>query len=337
MTMHNVSVFIKKSDWVQALSKCERCDFYHTWDYHNVSFFNGEGSPILFDVNINGRGLIFPLLERSIEGEVKKDLTSVYGYPGPLLYGDVDETYFNELWSCFVSFLVDNGYVSLFSRCHPLYFNGYIKNHSDFSGEVVFIDLYLSEDEQWRFYRGNHRRDINKLNKIGVVCHYDDDSSNLDEFIDNYYSTMNKLNASDFYFFSRDYYLKLIESTDFKARLYSCVYNGEVICSGFFVFFKEIVQYHLGGTKPGFYHLSPTKMMFDKVRRDAMELGCKYFCLGGGVGGRSGSLFNFKLGFSKHVEEFRTIKLILDESSYRELSSHATGDDSFFPKYRIKP
>ncbi|PPL14804.1 hypothetical protein UN63_14615 [Oceanisphaera arctica] len=187
-----------------------------------------------------------------------------------------------------------------------------------------------------RFYRSNHKRDINKLNKLGVVCCFDNDESKLDEFIDNYDSTMNSLNASDFYFFSKDYYLKLIYSTDFETRLYSCLYNGEVICSGFFVFFEDVVQYHLGGTRSEFYHLSPTKMMFDKVRKDAIELGCKYFCLGGGLGGRNGSLFNFKLGFSKHTEEFRIIKLILDEREYRDLSSHVMNDDLFFPQYRKK-
>lgn len=336
MVMNNVSMVSDKDGWVQALSKCERYDFYHTWDYHNVACLNGEGIPVLFDISMDGRGIIFPLLERPIDNSFKKDLTSVYGYPGPLLYGEVDKQCFNDLWSHFVCFLVNSGYVSLFSRCHPLYLDGHIENNSDFSGEVVIVDLFLPEDEQLGFYRSNHKRDIGKLHKAGVVCYFDNDKSKLEKFIDNYNSTMSKLNASDFYFFPMDYYFNLIESVDFETRLYSCEYNGEVICGGVFVFFGEMVQYHLGGTKSEFYHLSPTKMMFDKVRKDAMALGCKYFCLGGGLGGRKSPLFNFKLGFSKHVEEFRTIKLILDEVEYKNLSLHVENDGSFFPRYRTK-
>lgn len=336
----NVLVVVEESDWGMSLSKCDRYDFYHTWDYHHVACLNGEGKPVLFDVNMDGRGFIFPLLARSIEGSLKKDLTSVYGYPGPLLYGDMDEAYFNEMWTCFSRFLVEADYVSLFSRCHPLYLSDYVKKHTLFSGKVVVIDLYFPEVDQLGFYRSNHNRDIKKLNGLGVVCHFVNDMNDvsdefyLSKFMENYNATMTQLNASVFYFFSREYYLKLMRSDEFETRLYSCEYNGEVICSGMFVFCKDMVQYHLGGTHPDFYRLAPTKKMFDTVRKDAADLGYKFLCLGGGVGSKEDSLFNFKSGFSKHVEEFNLIKVILDEREYRSLSCCIDDDGSFFPLYR---
>ncbi|WP_116472441.1 GNAT family N-acetyltransferase [Zobellella maritima] len=334
--MNSVNIINDKVGWDKALSKCTNYDFYHTWEYHSVSCSNGEGEPILFDTYIGSIGLVFPLLERSIYGSDKKDLTSVYGYPGPLLYGDVNALNIERVWRAFKIFLIESEYVSIFSRCHPLYVDHCLEKYSCCSGKVVIIDLDKPEEEQLRCYRSNHKRGINKLNKMGIVCHFDNSHPRLSDFIDNYNATMQSLAASDSYFFNDAYYSKLIGSKGFSTRLYSCEYNGCVICSGLFMFCGEVVQYHLGGTKPGFNNLSPTKLMFDQVRKDAMALGYRYFCLGGGVGSCEDSLFNFKLGFSKHVENFRLIKIILDECEYRKLTRNIIDSSSFFPLYRAK-
>jgi hypothetical protein len=59
------------------------------------------------------------------------------------------------------------------------------------------------------------------------------------------------------------------------------------------------------------------------------------FHLGGGVGGRSDSLFEFKLRFDPGAErEFAIGKAIHDESAYRELAGPGADLPGFFPAYR---
>ena len=325
----------EKKSWDLFLSLCKGHDFYHTWDFHALSQENGEGTPILFRVSGQGGGLIVPLLSREIHGTSYKDLTSVYGYPSPLIYGEVESAEIMGLWEKLICFLREKGYVSLFSRLHPLLTPEPLQeNIGNFCGKIVFINLRLSEKQQLSNYRKRCLTGIRSLERRNVLCCYDKVESCLQDFIKNYEATMRIVKAEDKYFFSKKYYFNLLEAKNFDARIYFCKYEKHVVCSGLFVFCNDFVQYHLGGTNPEFYKLSPTKLMFEKVRRDAVAEGKKYFILGGGLGSLEDSLFKFKAGFSKLTADFHVTKLILHQEIYEELSSGIPGISDFFPAYR---
>ncbi|XOF34024.1 MAG: hypothetical protein ACL93V_01610 [Candidatus Electrothrix sp. YB6] len=324
-----------KKRWSNALSLAEKFDFYHTWDFHVISRDNGEGAPVLFKISTKNAGLLIPLLEREIPNTRYNDLTSVYGYPSPLVYGDASNDEIVSMWSGFTRHLIDSGYISLFTRLHPLVTPEYIVDLCGiFSGKVVVIDLSLSQGEQIRGYRKGHKCDINTLKKKEVDCYHSNDEESLHFFILNYEATMRSLNASSMYFFPEFYYRDLLNASNFETRIYSCKYDNVVICSGIFVFCGEIVQYHLSGSNPDYYRLAGTKMMIDTVRTEAFLEGKKYFVLGGGLGAAEDNLFKFKSGFSKRTENFNVIKLILNEQEYEELSSDCKQNTDYFPKYR---
>lgn len=324
-----------KADWEKSLSKAPRHDFYHTMDFHQISSRNGEGDPILLDIRLERGGVLFPLLSRSIKDSTLKDLTSVYGYPSPLIYGEIGRAEIPLFWDYFTSYLYQQGYVSLFSRCHPLV-TPEILGEDLFhrSGRVVIIRLDRLEEEQVSEYRTNHKRDIRKLERIGVRCQQSNSAKDLADFVANYEATMKSLDAAPYYFFPENYYRQLLDAKSFDTRIYSCTLDGSVICSGIFVFCGEFVQYHLGGTAPGFGNLAPTKLMFDTVRKDASRLGYKYFCLGGGLGCHEDSLFLFKAGFSRFGRDFFLIRKIINHKEYQRLSENTPIDTNYFPKYR---
>ncbi len=326
-----------KKEWRNALSFVEGFDFYHTWDFHAISQKNGEGTPVLFKISKQNSGLLIPLLERKIPDTNYKDLTSVYGYPSPLVYGDVSNDEIVSMWNDFTRHLIESDYVSIFTRLHPLVTPEPIVDLcGSFSGKVVVIDLSLSQDEQTRGYRKGHKYDIKNLKKSDIDCYHSNDEESLRFFILNYEATMRSLNASSMYFFPELYYRGLLESSNFETRIYLCKYKDTIICSGLFIFCGEIVQYHLSGSNPEFYKLAGTKMMIDKVRADACHEGKKYFVLGGGLGAGEDNLFKFKAGFSKRTENFNVIKLVLNQERYDELSSACNQNTDYFPKYRIK-
>ena len=124
--------------------------------------------------------------------------------------------------------------------------------------------------------------------------------------------------------------------------------DGEVISGGLFTLCDGIVQYHLGGTRNTALKLSPTVLIFDTVRRWSPKNGAHTFHLGGGVGGKTDSLFQFKAQFkaqfSRRRHEFVTWRWIVAQETYRELSRQKQLSDlerglraispSFFPAYR---
>lgn len=330
-----ISKITSKTDWDEALVKAPRHDFYHTWDFHHVSRLNGEGEPILFEVRMPGGGILFPLLARRISGSTLCDLTSVYGYPSPLTYGELDSEALAPFWDVFLDYLKQHGYVSLFSRCHPFLTPKALGEGSyQHCGRVVVIGLDRSEEEQFGEYRTNHQRGLRKLQKLGVDCQAGSSAENLADFMRNYEATMRSLHAAPYYFFPKIYYQGLLAARSFDARIYSCTLDGQIICSGIFVFCGEFVQYHLGGTAPDFTCLAPSKLMFDTVRRDACRQGYRHFCLGGGHGSQEDSLFQFKAGFSSQTRDFFLIKKVINEEEYQRLCEQVADTSDYFPKYR---
>ncbi|MNF23025.1 FemAB family protein [compost metagenome] len=324
-----------KNEWEEALLKASRHDFYHTWDFHQISRQNGEGDPRLFEVRAQHGGILFPLLSRPIAGSSLRDLSSVYGYPSPLTYGLINRDEVPGLWDALLSHLFQRGYVSLFSRCHP-FLTPEILGEDAYShcGRVVVISLDRSEQEQRNEYRTNHRRDISRLEQLGVVCQPESSARSLADFMANYEATMRSVEAAPYYFFPKSYYQGLLAARSFDTRVYSCTLGDRVICSGIFVFCGQFVQYHLGGTAPGFAHLAPTKLMFDTVRKDACRMGYRHFCLGGGHGSQEDSLFRFKAGFSSETCDFRVIRKVINPDEYQRLSASVAIETSYFPRYR---
>ena len=136
-----------KQDWNIVLNQVDTFDFYHTFDYHKISSNPISEKPILI-VYEKGKNLIaFPFLLREIPGTNLYDLSSVYGYGGPIskLNGTFHpDEYTKELQE----FLKDKGIVSVFSRLHP-----YINQENIITdlgsieslGKVVNIDVTILE------------------------------------------------------------------------------------------------------------------------------------------------------------------------------------------------
>ena len=78
--------------WDDRLAVARR-DIYHLAGYHAYAEGSGEGEPMLITVGDRERGLAWPYLLRRIDameglaGTDATDVTSVYGYPGPIAWG----------------------------------------------------------------------------------------------------------------------------------------------------------------------------------------------------------------------------------------------------------
>jgi len=335
-----LKILTSEFEWREAINGMNH-DWYHTWDYHHIALLNGEGIPMLLVFGEKNSRICLPILLRKINDEWN-DATSVYGYPGVVsnIKGDEKELY-RLFFQDVMHWANENKVVSIFSRLNSCIDGSYEElNHlAESQGETVVIDLSLPIDEQRKRYRKNYRNLVNKLERDGVTCSWENNAKELSEFIGIYNQTMDSLGAADHYYFSRSYYDLLINSEDFEVRIYSCFHEGRKICSGLFVFCGDIVQYHLSGTVSEYKNSAPTRLMIDTVRKDATSLGYQVFHLGGGTGNGRDSLFDFKYGFSKEVVDFRVLKLITNEEKYVQLSGIDINDidqpiEGFFPLYR---
>jgi hypothetical protein len=317
--------------WREILERSYQYDFYHTRDYHRLAEKRGEGEAFLFVYQEEGYFLALPMLLRpinSVQGLEMTDyydVTSVYGYPGPVASTPyLPDFVVRGFQKSLIEFFSQQNVVSVFSRLHPLI--PHQKLWLDGLGEIiekgktVSIDLSLPVDVQRMLYRKNHKYDINKLQRLGVNCYQDKEGRHVKEFIEIYYENMRRVAAGAAYFFEDDYFLTLMGANDFKTCLFICELSGEIICGGLFTLCDGLVQYHLGATRTNFLELAPMKLVFDTVRLWASQQNAKFFHLGGGVGGHEDSLFHFKAGFSKSRHPFYLWRWAVNPTVYNELN-----------------
>lgn len=335
--MLSLQICRDRNSWRSVLAEYGDHDFGHTYDFHVISEKNGEGRPILFDVRDDEGSpvLCWPALLRQVPGTKCFDLTSVYGYSGPLVR-KVDKI--SDAMSMMFDAMKGHRIISLFARMHPLLINNDVSQMlgCEQIGNVVVIDV-AKQRETLETYRANHRRDILKAAEEGVYTVVDADCSNMGDFIRIYSHTMRDLHAKYYYFFDETYFSGLVNAVDFNVRLILAKYGDAVIGAVLLVITNNIMHYYLGGVDRGFIRFSPLKIMLAAAHRLAIGGGVRYFVLGGGPGGMDDSLIRFKRGFSKLVYPFNIIKKVVDEEAYKEVCTMKNIDfeyDCYFPAYR---
>jgi hypothetical protein len=345
----------QRARWMDVLSRSFKYDFYHLPEYHALAEEQGEGTARLFVYREGEHFIAIPLLLRPIGalpcharwGEELWDATSVYGYAGPIAsHPEIPASVVRSFQTALRDGLLERNIVTAFSRLHPLLpQREFLTNLGEYAplGPTVSIDLDLDTEVQRSQYRKNHKRDINKLRRLGARCFHDQDRRYFDEFVSIYYENMRRVDASEDYYFDNGYFdtLALMDS---RVHLFICMLESTVICGGLFFSCDGIVQYHLGGTRDAFLELSPLKLVLDTARLWANEHQARVYHLGGGVNSREDALFHFKAGFSNRTHEFAVWRSVLLPEVYDQLCvEKAQGceryapdrdDLSFFPAYR---
>ena len=340
--MHHFNIINSKNEWNKALNLMKMYDFYHTHDYHKLSANNGEGSPVLILFTKEKYSIALPLLERNID-ELKewKDMTSVYGYVGPLYsHEEMPPDFIEEFQNTLKNYLTENNYVSVFSRLHTLLSQDIIlSNLGEIIklGNTVTIDLSQDIDSQRTKYSRSIKRSVNKLRRT-VSCKIDKSDDFIEEFMKVYWANMDRVNAESDYYFNKDYFDNFIKSTDFESNIILALNeDNEVMAGALFTFTDKIVQYHLGGTYDKYLEQGPMKLIFDEIRLFANKRKADYFHLGGGVGSSADSLFDFKSRFSDRFDSFKLWRYIVNKEQYDRLvekNRKKIKNQNFFPLYR---
>lgn len=332
-----LEIITNKSEWDKILKEIATYDFYHTYDYHQISK-NKDEQPLLIVYKNNAEIIALPFLKREIPDTKYFDLTSVYGYTGPISKNVAENFDNTNFYSVFNDFLIETRVVSVFSRMNP-----YIEHQDDILkgigvldiiGNLVNIDLTLSLEESRAAYRKDTKSRVNKARRACSIKAAET-KEEINSFIEIYLETMQKLEANDSYFFNNQYFFDFLKCEGFETDILLAIFNetGEVIAGSMFIKTNNIIQYHLSGTKSDFMNIAPSRILLDEMRVKGTELGFDFFNLGGGYQSKEDALFSFKSSFSKDIKQWKAWKYVVNESVYQELSGEKE-TSTFFPAYR---
>jgi Acetyltransferase (GNAT) domain len=339
-----------------------RRDIHHTAGFHEYARGSGEGEPYLIVVRDGNRGFAWPYLLRRVDeleglaGSDATDVTSVYGYPGPLVWGDPEPDFIAAAWRDVLDVWRGQRAVAAFTRFNPVLGNAELLPHLHVPGDsphatgdpsaggspTVSIDCTLPDSTAAEAYGRVLRQEIAAAHRAGLVTTHDEGWSSQGEFVRLYRETMERSGAAAWYYLDAADVDRLHDALGDGIHLLATKVDGAVAAAGLFTEFGGIVHAHLVGTEIRLRAFSPLKVLLDDARAWAHRRGNQILHLGGGRGGENDSLFAFKARFSPRRHAFYTGRWIVDPRRYQELVSAgnpgATGGSAlgagFFPAYR---
>lgn len=341
--------------WQEVLDHCDAYDIYHLPAYHKLAEGQDDVRARLFVFEDDSVLIAMPLLLRKLRGIAGIgstnccDVTSVYGYPGPVVSRErPSEEAQRRFGRSLQEYFVQEKVVTAFSRLNPLLdqsvrlrcLGGQVVE----VGPTVAIDLRLPADAQRQKYRTNHKRDITRLQQEGVVCIHDEEWKYLDAFAAIYCDSMRRTGASGEYFYDREYFERLHTVLGDKLHLFVTLRQDQVLAGGLLTTCNAIIQYHLAGTDSRYFDIASSKLIIDTVRLWGNRIGARLFHLGGGVRAQEDSLFHFKAGFSDIRYQFKAWRAVVDPEVYEEMVRRKQAwndsrglqvmDEKYFPAYR---
>lgn len=343
--------------WVQVLNGI-RHDIYHLPEYVSIESKRLKSPAKAIVIQEENKILFLPYLLRAckdfcpdhLKGGEVFDAVSPYGYSGIILSQEAISTpnFIQLALSKITQTFKEKNICSGFFRLHPILCSQYIEHLepsiASQDGVTVSVDLLQPESKIWAHTRKGHQSTINKCKRLGLQARIVPFSKSLEIFTSIYTETMDRVSATQSYYFDQAYFEGLLGLGD---KLHCCIVENsdQIVAASLFFECCGIVQAHLGGTRTAFMSQSPFSLLLHYVRLWAKERGNEFLHLGGGVGGsQQDKLFKFKSGFSRQQHDFYTLRLIIDPTTYSELLQHRAHavnlpveklqQSTFFPAYR---
>lgn len=330
-----------RKEWDTYVNKSLFHDIFHSWIYHSL---NEEGEPLLFVYQEDDFFIALPVIKRKIEETGFFDLTSVYGYCGPISNisaADTPKRALIDFKTAFVNFMAKEKAVCIFSRLHPFIEQCYLLENIGGiieNGTTLYIDLTCSLEHQQNKYDKRLFRQIRNLRRKGYIIKEAVDISEVKAFVDIYHKNMDRLSASPHYYFEEKYFTDILSLDGSNNKLLLIYNDTELICGAIVLLSDIIIRNHLSATSPDYLKESPSKLLTDEISMMGRRLGKKIFHLGGGVGGKEDSLFAFKKHFSNLQVKDHIWCYINDRYAYNNIVAKAGAnidlESSYFPLYR---
>lgn len=347
-------VTIDESEKWDAIAKSfKNHDVYYLSSYVKGLQIHEHDMPILFYFENDETRAFNVVIKRDIAKDNKfkgrlcekkyYDIITPYGYGGFLVQESISKSSMEQLDNDYKKLCMENGIISEFVRFHPILQNADIFQgmyNEKMLGETVTMNLDTRE-QIWDNMASTCRNRIRKSLKEGVEVYWGRSPELYREFLKIYSTTMDRKNATDFYYFEDDYFNSIMNDLRYHSIIFYALYQGQIISMAIIMFCNTQMHYHLGGSYREYQNLAPANQIFYEAACWGSENGFLTFHLGGGLGCQDDNLYRFKKTFNKNSNTVFSIgNKIFDEEKYKELINIRSEEKdfctetSFFPVYR---
>lgn len=274
------------------------------------------------------------------------DIVTPYGYGGPVITtveNDCREQLAEAFYEDFSKYCADEKIVAEFVRFHPI-----VRNALDFGAvyhpiwdrNTLGTNLKEYDDPVQSEFSKRCRKNIRQALNKGVSYRIIERPDNLDDFKKVYYSTMERNDASDYYFFDDEYFNNCLKYFGEHILLIEVLFEDNVIAAGMYFLYNKTIHIHLSGTMTEYLNLSPSYILRYALACWGKEHGYEMIHHGGGRSNApDDSLFLFKKQFASNTKfDFYVGRKVWMPEKYAEICAYNKVDpeDKYFPAYRAK-
>ncbi|MCK8824335.1 GNAT family N-acetyltransferase [Fuchsiella alkaliacetigena] len=347
-----------RKKWNEIGRSFENWDLYFTPEYSKVYENIGDGKVQAFVYKDDNLTVLYPYLLKKVNDlavfddleEEYFDIASPYGYCGPLFSEKTNdknqiEKSTESFFEAFHKYCKENNIVTEFVRFHPILNNAKLaRKHikTEFQGKTVASNLRRRWSDMWDDeFDSDTRSKIRKSirNDIQVnLARKDEIKEIMPVFKKLYYSTMDKNDARDYYYFDHNYFKGFEELLLDDIIIFYAIHNKKIIAASLVMVKSDYVHIHLTGSKKEFLNLGCNNLIRYRILEWAKFNKFSYVHHGGG----KESLLKFKKGFSNLSFNFHIGRKVHNQKKYSKLKQiwkkkNEVDDDNFdyLPIYRL--
>lgn len=334
--------------WNNLVYSFENYEVFYLKEYV-VAFMNENkknGIPILLSYQKGNDRAINVVFKRDIGQDEKfkdriplgeyYDLITPYGYGG--FKGNISD--YESLNKDYNDYCCEKRYISEFVR-----FDLFSDYYKYYDGDIetrmhnVVRNLQMPIDEIWMDFKQKVRKNVKRAKKNNLEIVVENTEKHLSDFLEIYFSTMERNGAESEYYFSEKFFETICQMKNNSIFFY-VLKDKKIVSVELVIYGAKNCYSYLGGTNREYYEYRPNDFLKYEIIKWAKEKGLKNFVLGGGCGSDDG-IFQYKTCLAPNgIVDFFIGKKIFDQGNYdkllkiRSINNLKCIESNFFPQYR---
>ncbi len=314
-----------RKEWREMLNNFEKVDVCQLPEYHMAYVDRIKSAKAMiwcYEDVFCYPFLITPVQITSPDGKIYdtkyKDISSIYGYSGPLFAGNQNQL--GEVWEMFDKWCEEENIIAEFTR-FSIYAQTQKNAHSktDIFPNRPSAITDLNED-LFNQLGKKTRNMIRKAEKSNLISRELDTKNGMDEFRELYDKTMSRNNATSFFEYNDKYYGALLELPEKELRLFGVFDGNKMVASAISLSHKESALYHLGASLKEYSNKGAGNLVLYHMSKTLQKDGIKFITVGGGrTTAEDDPLLRFKKSNATKLETFHIGKRIVDYKGYKEV------------------
>ena len=244
-------------------------DIYFDKNYGKLYEKVEKGEACVFKCDTDNGTIINQFLKREIPIKINNDsyydIVTPYGYGGPYIDKCTNkDKLLKDYEKEFEKYCKDNNIVAEFVRFHPLFNNALDFEsvyHPIYNRHTLGTNLKDYDNPMKQEFSKSCRQNIRKKLELGMEYKITVSPDNYDTFKKCYYSTMDRNEAEEYYYFDDEYFNLINKYYKDNTLLVEVIYDNKIIAAGLYFICNNILHVHLSGTLKEYLHLSPAYIL----------------------------------------------------------------------------